>query len=111
MSKILFTDKQVRKLYKNEWIENITNKGITYTDKFKEKVVMEMLNNNKLAREVFEECGIDPGIIGDNRIWSSTYRWKRQYKEKGKLYDNRKGNSGRNYKDGTKRRKYNQEGQ
>ena len=37
MSKILFTDAQVKKLTKNKWIKNITNKGITYTNKFKYK--------------------------------------------------------------------------
>ena len=30
MSKKLFTDVQVKKLSKNKWIKNITNKGITY---------------------------------------------------------------------------------
>ena len=39
MSKILFTDAQVKKLSKNKWIKNITNKGITYTDEFKYKLV------------------------------------------------------------------------
>lgn len=41
MSKILFTNAQVKKLSKNKWIKNITNKGITYTDKFKYKLVKE----------------------------------------------------------------------
>lgn len=35
MSKILFTDAQVKKSSKNKWIKNITNKAITYTDEFK----------------------------------------------------------------------------
>lgn len=101
MSKILFAGKDVKKLSKNKWIKNITSKGITYTDEFKEKVVMAV-NDNRFAREIFEECGIDPDIIGDNRIWSSTYRWKRQYKEKGSLCDTRKINSGRKAKQKTK---------
>ena len=42
MSKILFTDTQVKKLNKNKWIKNITNKGITYTDEFKYKLVKEL---------------------------------------------------------------------
>lgn len=35
MSKKLFTDAQVKKLTKNKWIKNVTNKGITYTNEFK----------------------------------------------------------------------------
>ena len=41
MSKILFTDAQAKKLSKNKWIKNITNKAITYTDEFKYKLVKE----------------------------------------------------------------------
>ena len=35
MSKKIFTDAQVKKLTKNKWIKNVTNKGITYTNEFK----------------------------------------------------------------------------
>ena len=44
MSKILFTDKQVKKFSKNKWIKNISNKAITYTDEFKIKLVKETEN-------------------------------------------------------------------
>ena len=44
MTKILFTDSQVKKLSKNKWIKSITNKGITYTDEFKYKLVKECEN-------------------------------------------------------------------
>ena len=46
MAKILFTDIQVKKLSKNKWIKNITNKEITYTDEFKYKLVKECENYN-----------------------------------------------------------------
>ena len=41
VTKVLFTDMQVKKLSKNKWIKNVTNKGITYTDEFKIKLVKE----------------------------------------------------------------------
>ena len=44
MSKIIFTDAQVKKLSKNKWIKNITNKAITYTNEFKYKLVKECEN-------------------------------------------------------------------
>ena len=58
MSKILFTDAQVKKLSKNKWIKNITNKGITYTDEFKYKLVKECESYKKFPQDVFRECNI-----------------------------------------------------
>ncbi|MFV0552352.1 MAG: hypothetical protein ACK5L6_10605 [Anaerorhabdus sp.] len=54
MSKIKFMDAQVKKLRKNKWIKNITNRGITYTDEFKVKIVKECEDYNKFAREVLK---------------------------------------------------------
>ena len=95
MSKILFTDAQVKKLSKNKWIKNITNKGITYTDEFKYKLVKECENYKKFPQDVFRECGIDPDIVGERRISDSANRWRKQYKNTGELKDTRKGSSGR----------------
>lgn len=64
MSKILFTDLQIKKLSKNKWIKKISNKAITYTDEFKIKLVKETENYKKFPRDVFKECGIDPDIVG-----------------------------------------------
>ena len=81
MSKILFTDSQVKKLSKNKWIKNITNKGITYTNEFKYKLVEECENYKKFPQDVFRECGIDP--------------WRKQLNSTGEIIDTRKGTSGR----------------
>ena len=77
MSKILFTDIQIQKLRKNKWIKNITSKGITYTDDFKIKLVKECEGYKKFPRNVFEECGITPEIVGDTRIHSCAKRWRK----------------------------------
>lgn len=99
MSKILFTDVQVKKLNKNKWIKNITNKGITYTDNFKYKIVQECENYKKFPQDVFRECGIDPEIIGMSRIHNSAYRWRKQLNNAGEIKDNRKeGNQEKNLK-------------
>ena len=95
MSKILFTDAQVKKLTKNKWIKNITNKGITYTNEFKYKLVKECENYKKFPQDVFRECGIDPDIVGINRIQCSAYRWRKQINSTGEITDTRKGSSGR----------------
>ena len=95
MSKITFTDNQVKKLSKNKWIKNITNKAITYTDGFKIKLVLESKDYKNFPQNIFSECGIDPEIIGMSRIHNSAYRWKKQYEKTGELKDNRKDISGR----------------
>ena len=94
MSKILFTDKQVKKFSKNKWIKNISNKAITYTDEFKIKLVKETENLKKFPQDVFKECGINPEIIGISRIQGLAYRCRKKYKKTGIVEDTRKGNSG-----------------
>ena len=98
MSKKLFTDVQVKKLSKNKWIKNVTNKGITYTSEFKYKLVKECENYKKFPQEVFRECGIDPEIVGKGRIEASAYRWRKQLNYIGKITDTRTTNSGNTLK-------------
>lgn len=95
MTKILFTDSQVKKLSKNKWIKSITNKGITYTDEFKYKLVKECENYKKFPQDIYKECGIDPEIVGITRIQDSAYRWRKQLNSIGEIKDTRKGTSGR----------------
>ena len=95
MSKILFTDAQVNKLRKNKWIKKITNKGITYTDEFKYKLVKDCENYKKFPQDVFRECNINPEIVGESRIHNCAYRWRIQFSKTGELKDTRIDNDGR----------------
>lgn len=98
MSKKLFTDVQVKKLSKNKWIKNVTNKEITYTNEFKYKLVKECENYKKFPQEVFRECGIDSEIVGKGRIEASAHRWRKQLNYIGKITDTRTTNSGNTLK-------------
>ena len=98
MSKILFTDAQVKKLTKNKWIKNITNKGITYTNEFKYKLVKECENYKKFPQDVFRECDIDPEIVGIIRIQNCAYRWRKQINSTGEIVDTRTTNYGNTLK-------------
>lgn len=95
MSKIIFTDAQVKNLSKNKWIKNISNKSITYTDEFKIKMITETKNYKKFPQDIFLECGISPELVGESRIHNAAYRWKQQYKKTGEIKDTRKENTGR----------------
>lgn len=95
MSKIILTDAQVKKLSKNIWIKNVSNKGITYTDEFKYKLVKECENYKKFPQDVFRECDIDPETVGIIRIQNSAYRWRKQLNGIGEIKDTRTNCSGR----------------
>ena len=55
----------------------------------------ECENYKKFPQDVFRECGIDPDIVGINRIQCSAYRWRKQINSTGEITDTRKGSSGR----------------
>lgn len=95
MSKILFTDTQVKKLSKNKWIKKINNKTITFTNEFKYKLVKECENYKKFPQDVFRECGIDPEIVGVKRYEQAAYRWRKQLNSIGEIKDTKTGASGR----------------
>ena len=98
MSKILFKDAQVKKISKNKWIKNITNKAITYTDEFKYKLVKECENYKKFPQDVFRECGIAPEIIGERRYNAAANRWRKKFRNTGEIVDTRTIKSGNTIK-------------
>jgi len=96
MSNKLFTDKEITLLSKNQYIKNVSEKAITYTDEFKRIFIAEY-DKGKLPRVVFEESGLSVELIGLFRIKAASERWRSAYKTGGALglSDTRKGNSGR----------------
>ena len=96
MSKITFSNKEIKILQKNPNVQRISDLAITYTDDFKNKFMDEYLAG-KLPRQIFEENGFDMNILGIKRIEQSAYRWKKAYEKDGLigLTDARKTASGR----------------
>lgn len=96
MSKITFSEKDIRTLQKNPNVKNVSTLAITYTDDFKRKFIEAYLAG-KLPRRIFEENGFDVNILGIMRIEQSACRWKKAYTTDGiiGLTDNRKVASGR----------------
>lgn len=94
MTKKLFTKKEIQGPSKNPYVKCVSEKGITYIDKFK-RIFIEENEKGKPPRIIFEECGFDVEIIGIQRIVSSGNRWCTSYKKNGVfgLRDTRKENS------------------
>lgn len=96
MSKKLFTNEEIKILSNNQYVKNITTKGITYTEEFRNIFIIES-NKGKLPRNVFSEHGFEVSILGMERISSAGKRWRKAYNIHGivGLVDSRKSNSGR----------------
>lgn len=96
MSNKIFTQKELEILLQNQYVKNVSAKGITYTDEFKRIFIAEN-EKGKFPRQIFEEHGFDINILGMMRVKSSGKRWRTAYRTDGicGLNDTRKGNSGR----------------
>ena len=96
MSKKLFTNEEIELLLKNKYVKNVTSKGITYTEEFKNIFIYEH-SKGKLSSQIFQEYGFNVDTLGIHRIYSASKRWRKSFKNEGVLglSDARNLNSGR----------------
>ena len=96
MSQKTFTEKEIKILKKNPYVKKVSEKSITYSDEFKQLVVLQIAES-KTPRMIFEQAGFDVDIIGMKRIEAAASRWKKAYRMSGilGLKDTHQTNSGR----------------
>lgn len=96
MSKNVFTEKEISILSRNPYVKSVSQKGITYSEEFKQHFISEY-HKGRFPREIFEEAGFDVNILGIKRVKSSSERWRRAYEKDGVLglKDSRGENLGR----------------
>ncbi len=94
MSKVRFSEEQIKRLKDNPYIENISEKSITYTMAFREKSV-DLYQRGYSSRQIFEDAGLSVKDLGMNRIRLSLERWRKMSKRDEGFKDTRKGSSGR----------------
>ena len=97
MSVNYFTDQQVAKLRKNPYVKNVSNKAITYEEKFKEYFYLEKAKGFTPS-QIFEKAGFDIKVVGQSRIIQFSRRIKIQAARDEGFSDTRKGKSGRHAK-------------
>lgn len=68
MSKKPLNTEEISKLRSSPYVASVIGRRISFTPEFK-RMAYEQLNNGKTMREIFEEHGIDPEILGNSRIW------------------------------------------
>lgn len=97
MSKVLFTEKDIKVLNTNPNVLRVSEKSITYTDEFKRSFIEEYLKGEKSPRIIFEEAGFSIEMIGIKRYEQSAARWLKAYNKDGivGLIDTRASSSGR----------------
>lgn len=88
MDKYSFSNEEINELGKNKYVKHITNKTISFTKEFKEHFINES-NNGKGPTRIFVESGLNPYIIGSERIKGFSKRIKNKYKTTKALDDNR----------------------
>ena len=69
MAKKQLDAEEIAELRECPFVSGIISGRITFTPEFK-RMAYSQLINGKSMREIFEENGIDPQILGDSRIWS-----------------------------------------
>ena len=97
MSVNYFTDQQVAELIKNHYVKNVSNKAITYEEKFKEYFYLEKAKGFTPS-QIFEKAGFDIKVVGQSRIIQFSRRIKIQAARDEGFSDTRKGKSGRHAK-------------
>ncbi len=68
MAKKPLNVEEIAELRNSPYVASILSGRIKFTPEFR-RVAYEQLTNGKSMREIFEEHGIDPEILGNSRLW------------------------------------------
>ena len=78
-------------LSSSPYVKSIKSGQVSFTSEFKQ-ILYDELAQGKLLRNVLEEHGINPDILGDRRIYKLAERLRQQGKREGGFSDLRKKN-------------------
>ena len=62
-----FTVEQVQQLGASPYVAKATRKSVRFTEEFK-RIVYDRIHSGETTEEVFKSLGIDPEVLGVNRI-------------------------------------------
>ena len=84
MNRNIFTDEQIQILRENPYVYSVSPYQISLTKEFKE-IFYEEGNKGKTPRQILEEYGIDPTILGEHRIKNIAYHIRKEYQKYGRF--------------------------
>lgn len=86
MNRNIFTDEQIQILRENPYVYSVSPWQISLTKEFKE-IFYEAGNNGKIPRQILEEHGLDPAILGEYRIKNIAYHIRKEYQKYGRFQE------------------------
>ena len=92
MSKKELNAEEIAELRECPFVSSIISGRITFTPEFKHMAYSQLING-KSMREIFEENGIDPEILGNSRIWGFSEKLRKKADREGGFEDQRSQNS------------------
>ena len=78
----MFSEKELKILRENKNVKKVKENIVIFSDEFKKEFV-KRYNNGEVSKEIFRDNGIDPEILGKDRVQDLRKRWNRKYKEEG----------------------------
>ena len=73
MSNKLFTTEEMEQLRSSKWVIKVTPRSVNFNKEFKTIMYTILMEEGKYPREALYELGINPDILGDNRIEGLSY--------------------------------------
>jgi hypothetical protein len=96
MSKIRYTQEQIKKLLKNKNVSKCSEKSISYNKSFKIEAVHQYNDEGLCSREIFEKAGFDLNVIGKGKAKDCLQDWNKIFRIKGSegLLNEKRGRDG-----------------
>ncbi len=82
MSKIIFTEEQVKTLSENKSVARCSERSITYSKYFKAQAI-RLYEKGLTSTEIFRQAGFNINVIGRKKPADCLRRWKKVVKRKG----------------------------
>lgn len=89
-----FTKEQMEGLRENRYVKSISASTIRFTEDFK-RYFYQNHKAGTSARRIFQECGIDPDVLGESRIEGFRYTIYKSAKREEGFSDKRQNNNRR----------------
>lgn len=86
MSRQHFTEEQLLKLRQNPYVYSVTGSRLVFTKEFKE-LFYAAYQAGGLPRQILQDHGFDPAVIGERRIWSIPQHICSEYKKYGEFHE------------------------
>ena len=86
-----FTRDQIEYLQKNPYVKSVSKSTVRFTEEFK-RMFYDEHTRGKTARQIFQDIGIDPVILGESRIDGICYTINKQAKRDSGFIDERVNN-------------------